>query len=87
MHRIDRMEYKEFVMKVNRSSVEGPNRRGRPLGRWEDQVKEYVHERGVRNWSGQRGSVWIGRGGDPSAMAIPLGDASRGSKVSELLTN
>ncbi len=29
------------------SSVEGPNRRGRPLGRWEDSVKEYVGERGV----------------------------------------
>ncbi len=24
------------------SSVEGPNRRGRPLGRWEDIVKEYL---------------------------------------------
>ncbi len=30
------------------SSVESPNRRGRPLGRWEDRVKEYVSERGVR---------------------------------------
>ncbi len=30
------------------SSVEGPNRRGRPLGRWEGRVKEYVSERGVR---------------------------------------
>ncbi len=29
------------------SSVEGYNRRGRPLGRWEDWVKEYVSERGV----------------------------------------
>ncbi len=29
-------------------SVEGTNRRGRPLGRWEDRVKEYVSERGVR---------------------------------------
>ncbi len=26
------------------SSVEGPNRRGRPLGRWEDKVREYVSE-------------------------------------------
>ncbi len=34
--------------KVYLSSVEGPNRRGRPLGRWEDRVKEYVSERGVR---------------------------------------
>ncbi len=30
------------------SSVEGTNRRGRPLGRWEDRVQEYVRERGVR---------------------------------------
>ncbi len=30
------------------SSVEGTNRRGRPHGRWEDRVKEYVSERGVR---------------------------------------
>lgn len=29
-------------------SVEGTNRRGRPLGRWGDWVKEYVSERGVR---------------------------------------
>ncbi len=27
-------------------------------------------------WSGQGGSAWIGRGGDPSPVAIPLGDAS-----------
>ncbi len=30
------------------SSVEGPNRRGSPLGRWENRVKEYMSERGVR---------------------------------------
>ncbi len=30
------------------SAVEGPNRRGRPLGRYEDRVKEYMSERGVR---------------------------------------
>ncbi len=30
------------------SSVEGPNRRGRPLERREDRMKEYVSERGVR---------------------------------------
>ncbi len=44
---IERMENEEFV-KVYRSSVEGTNRRGRPFGRWEDRVKEYVSERGVR---------------------------------------
>ncbi len=30
------------------SSVEGTNRRGGPLGRWEDRAKEYVSKRGVR---------------------------------------
>ncbi len=40
--RIERMENEEFVKKVYRSSVEGPYRRGRPLGRWDDKVKEYV---------------------------------------------
>ncbi len=43
-----RMENEEFVKKVYQSSVEGPNKRGRPLGRWEDRVKEYVSEKGVR---------------------------------------
>ncbi len=41
---IERMENEEFVKKVYRSSVEGPNRRGRPPGRWKDKVKEYVRE-------------------------------------------
>ncbi len=45
---IERMGNEEFVKKVYRSSVEGPSRRGRPLGRLEDRVKEYVSERGVR---------------------------------------
>ncbi len=45
---IERMKNEEFVKKVYQSSVEGPNRRGRPLGRWEDKVKEYVSERGMR---------------------------------------
>ncbi len=44
---IERMENEEFV-RVYRNSVEGPNRRGSPLGRLEDKVKEYVSERGVR---------------------------------------
>ncbi len=44
----ERMENEEFVEVYLCSSVEGPNRRGRPLGRWEDRVKEYVSERGVR---------------------------------------
>ncbi len=45
---IEKVDNKEFVKKVYLSSVEGPNRRGRPLGRWEDKVKEYVSERGAR---------------------------------------
>ncbi len=44
---IERMEIKEFV-KMYLSSDESPSRRGRPLGRWEDRVKEYVSETGVR---------------------------------------
>ncbi len=45
---IERMQNEEFVKKVYLGSVEGTNRRGRALGRWEDRVKEYVSERGVR---------------------------------------
>ncbi len=45
---IERRGNEEFVKKVYQSSVEGTNRRGRLLGRWEDRVKEYVSERGVR---------------------------------------
>ncbi len=44
---IQRMENEDFVKKVYRSSIEGPHRRGRPLGRWEDKVKEYVSEKWV----------------------------------------
>ncbi len=45
---IERMENEEFVKKVYLSSVEGPNRKGRPIGRWEDRVKKYMSEKGVR---------------------------------------
>ncbi len=38
----------ESGLKVYLSTVEGTNRRGRPLGRWKDRVKEYVSVRGVR---------------------------------------
>ncbi len=51
---IERMENEEFV-KMYLSNVEGPNRRERPLGRWEDKVKEYVSERGVRG----NGLEWV----------------------------
>ncbi len=45
---IGRMGNEKCVKKVYLSSVEGPNWRGKPCGRWEDRVKEYVSERGVR---------------------------------------
>ncbi len=35
--------------------------------------------------SEQGESVWIGIGGDPSAVACPLGNASEGSEAPELL--
>ncbi len=38
-------------------------------------------------WNGQEGSAWIGKGGDLSVMATPLGDAPRGSEASEMLTD
>ncbi len=41
---IERMEREEFA-KVYLSSVEDPNRRGRPLGRCGDRMKEYVSEK------------------------------------------
>ncbi len=44
----ERMGNEEFVKKVYLSSVEGTNRRARPLGRWEDRVREYVSEKGMR---------------------------------------
>ncbi len=39
------------------SSAEGPNRRGRTLGRLEDKVKEHMSERGVRG----KGLEWARR--------------------------
>ncbi len=45
---IERMGNEEFVKKVYLNSAEGTNRRGRPLGRRKDRVKEDVSERGVR---------------------------------------
>ncbi len=39
---VEGMENEEFVKKVYLNSVDGMNRRGRPLGRWKDRLKEYV---------------------------------------------
>ncbi len=51
---IERMENKEFV-EVYLSCVEGPNMRGRPVGKWDGRVKEYVSEKGVR----KNGLDWL----------------------------
>ncbi len=41
----ERMKSEEFVTKGYVSEIKGPNRRGRPLGRWKDRVKEYMSRR------------------------------------------
>ncbi len=56
---IETTRNEEFVKKVYLSSAEGSNRRGRPLGRREDRVKEHVSERGVR----RNGLEWARREG------------------------
>ncbi len=45
---IERMRNEEFVKKVHLSNIEGTTRRGRPLGRCEERVREYVREGRVR---------------------------------------
>ncbi len=73
---IRRMENEEFVKKVYLSSVDGK------IG-WRSM---WVRgEWGEIGFSGQGGSVWIGRGQDPSAMATPFGDTSGGSEALELM--
>ncbi len=75
---IDRKHSEEFVKKVCVSEIEGPTRKGTPLGRWKVRVKEYMSERGAtrggEGFSNQGGSAWIGRGGGSSDVANPLGD-------------
>ncbi len=53
------MNSEEFVKKVYVSETvgpngetEGPNRRGRPLGRWKDREKGYMSERGATRGGG-----------------------------------
>ncbi len=41
-----------FVKKVYVSEMKGHSRRGRPLGRWKDRVKEYMSERGASRGEG-----------------------------------
>ncbi len=40
------------MKKVYVSEIEGPSRRGRPLGRWKDRIKEYVSEKGASRGGG-----------------------------------
>ncbi len=78
------MGNEEFFKKVYLSNVEGTNRRGRPLVRWEDRVKEYMNERGVR----RNGLEWARREHMVEVRLLwpsPWGDASGGSEASELL--
>ena len=43
---MERKKSKELVKKVYMSEIEDPRRRERPVVRWKDRVKEYMHERG-----------------------------------------
>ncbi len=43
---IESMKSEELVEKVHVCEIVGSSRRGRPLGRWKDRVKEYMCERG-----------------------------------------
>ncbi len=84
---IERIGNEEFVKKVYLGSVEGANRRGMLLGRWEDRVKEPVSERGVRG----NGLEWARREcmdrerWRSVCRGQPLWGRFRGSVVSELL--
>ncbi len=42
---IERMKSREFVNKEYVSEIVDPKYRGRPLRRWQDRVKEYMHQR------------------------------------------
>ena len=61
------------LKKVYVSEIVCPRRRGRPVVRWKDRVKEYMHER-----VGGRGKNFLG-------MVILLGNISRGNNTSEAI--
>ena len=42
---LERKKSEEFMKKVYASEIEGPRRRGRPVVRWNDRLKEYMHAR------------------------------------------
>ena len=43
----ERKNSEQFAKKVYASEIKGPRRRGRPVVKWKDLVKEYMHERVV----------------------------------------
>ncbi len=78
---------RSFAKKVYESESEGPNRRGRPLGRWKYRMEEYLGERGINEGEclkKQGGSVGIGRGERSSAVTTSWEDVPVGSEASEL---
>ncbi len=81
--------HKDFVKKVYLNSVEGTNRRGRPLGRWEDRLQEYVSEREVRGnvleWA--RRECMDRERWRSVCCGYPLEERSQREEVSELLTD
>ncbi len=82
---IERMKSEEYVKKVYISESENvdPSRRGMPLGRWKDRVKEYLSEGGASRW-GRMDQARIGIGGGSLAVATYSGDIPRGSEALEL---
>ncbi len=46
------MNSEEFVKNVYVSEIEGPGRRGRPLRRWKNRVKQYMSETGATKGGG-----------------------------------
>ncbi len=67
------------------SEIEGQSRRGRPFGRWKVRLKEYMCERGASRGRGIQKARLDRERWDSSAVAIPLRDVSRGSKVSRVI--
>ena len=59
-------------------------KRGRPIVRWKDRGKEYMHEKLLMEGEGlnkQGRSVRIGRGEGSYAVAMPLWDIPGGNEV------
>ena len=76
------------AMMSKMSETEASQRLGRPVVRWRDRVKEYMHARG-----GDRGedlykqgvSLWLGREGGSSAVAISLWNVAGENEASETI--